>query len=95
MKARDVEKGIPSSLNSLAQGCCALAPGEVLVPCGGILAPDHDGFFPDFAVDVRASFDEAEPMVERRATRKWGRTGEAWTLKSCLMYVHLHVSKGQ
>jgi hypothetical protein len=64
MRARDVEKGIPSSLNSLAKGCCAFAPGEVLVPCGGILAPDHDGFFPDFAADVRASFDEADPMVD-------------------------------
>lgn len=65
MKAGDVEKGIPSSLNSLAQGCCrAFAPGEDLVPCGGILAPDHDGFLPDFAADVRASFDEAEPMVD-------------------------------
>jgi hypothetical protein len=83
-------------LNSLAQGCCALAPGEVLVPCGGILAPDHDGLFPDFAADVRASFDEAEPMVEKRATRKWGRTGgEARRLKSCLMYVHLHVRKAR
>jgi hypothetical protein len=55
---------IPSSLNSLAQGCCAL---EVLVPCGGILAPVHDGFFPEFAADVRASFDEAEPMVDALA----------------------------
>jgi hypothetical protein len=74
----DVEKkssmqSIPSSLNSLAQGCCALAPGEVLVPCGGILAPDHDGFFPEFAADVRASFDEAEPMVDGS-----GEAGQGW-----------------
>jgi len=34
------------------------------VSCGGILAPDHDGFLPDFAADVRASFDDAEPMVD-------------------------------
>ena len=64
MKAGEVKKDIPSSLNSLARGCCALAPGEVLVPCGGILAPDHDGFFPDFVADARASFDEAEPMID-------------------------------
>jgi hypothetical protein len=64
MKARDVEKGVPSSLTSLAQGCCARVPGEVLVSCGGILAPNHDGFFPDFVADVRANFDEAEPMVD-------------------------------
>ena len=51
-------------MNSLAKGSCALAPGEVLVPSGGILAPDHDGFLPDLAADVRASFDEAEPMVD-------------------------------
>ena len=63
-KRQTLEKCILSSLNSLAQGCCALAPGEVSVSCAGTLAPYHDGFFPDFAADVRTSFDEAEPMVD-------------------------------
>lgn len=61
---------IPSSLNSLAQGCCALAPGEVLAPCCGILVPDHDGFFFVFAAEVRSSFDEAEPMLDWSGVRE-------------------------
>jgi putative IMPACT (imprinted ancient) family translation regulator len=76
-------------LDSLAQGRCALALGEVLVSYGGILAPAHDGFFPAFAADVRAAFDEAEPMVVQvRAMAQMGRAGvgrtkEAWETESC------------
>ena len=36
---------------------------EVLGSYAGILAPDHDGFFPAFATAGRAAFDEAEPMA--------------------------------
>ena len=54
-----------SSLYSLAQGCHILGIGEVLGSHDGTLAPGHDGFCPDFAAaaEVRATFDEAEPMV--------------------------------
>ena len=46
-------------------GTRALSEGEVLGSYTGTLAPDHDGFFPDFAAaaDARAAFDEAEPMI--------------------------------
>lgn len=81
---------IPSSLNSLAQGCCALDPGKVLLPCGGILAPDHDGFFPEFTTDVRASFDEAEPMIDALA-KGTGPEAESHVW----MNVHLHVRKAR
>lgn len=47
----------PSSLDSLAQGCCVLLTGNGLGSYAGILT---DGFFP---ADARAAFDEAEPMV--------------------------------
>jgi hypothetical protein len=52
-------------LDSLAQGWGVLGIDEVLGSYAGILAPDHDGFFPDFvaAADARAVFDEAEPMT--------------------------------
>ena len=53
---------LPSSLDSLAQGCCVLATGDVLGSYAGILAPAHDGFFETCA---RAAFDEAEPIVVR------------------------------
>ena len=55
----------PSSLDSLAQGCRVLGIGEVLGSYDGTLAPDHDGFCPDFAAadEARAAFDEAEPMA--------------------------------
>ena len=48
---------LPSSLDSLAQGCRVLATGESLGSYAGILT---DGFLP---ADARAAFDEAEPMV--------------------------------
>lgn len=54
---------LPSSLDSLAQGWRALGMCEVLGSYAGILAPDHDGFFPVFATAGRAAFDEAEPMA--------------------------------
>ena len=59
---------LPSSLDSLAQGCRVLGIGEVLGSNDGTLAPDHDGFCPDVAAaaEVRATFDEAEPMATHR-----------------------------
>jgi len=81
-------QSVPSFLNSLARGCCALAPGEV---CGGILAPAHDGF-PDFAADVRASFDEAEPMVDGsgEGDGPLASGAEAWRLSHvCCMYIYM------
>ena len=61
---------IPSSLDSLAQGCRVLGIGEILGSYDGTLAPDHDGFCPDFAAaaEVRATFDEAEPMANAMTT---------------------------
>lgn len=62
----------PSSLDSLAQGCRALATGDVLA---GILALAHGGFF---AADARAVFEVAEPMVVKvqvRPVRGSGRVG--------------------
>ena len=81
-------QSVPSSLYSLARGC-ALAPGEV---CGGVLAPAHDGFFPDFAADVRASFDEAEPMVDGpgEGDGPLASGAEAWRLcHVCCMYIYM------
>lgn len=73
---------LPSSLVSLAQGCCVLATGDVLG-----LAPAHDGFF---ATDARAAFDEAEPMVVRV---KCGRSDEAWRLGHVDVCTNLHVQR--
>ena len=56
-------------MDSLAQGWRVLGIHDVLGSYTGILAPDHDGFFPDFAAaaDARAVFDEAEPMAAEMA----------------------------
>ena len=65
-----VMNDLPSSLDSLAQGCRVLGIGEVLGSYDGTLAPDHDGFCPDFAAaaEARAVFDEAEPMATHVVT---------------------------
>lgn len=73
----------PSSLDSLAQGCCVLATGEVLGSYAGILAPAHGGFF---AADARAAFDEAEPMVVRDV-RPVRRSVETQSMDVCTIYM--------
>lgn len=72
LKGGDIGKkrswdALPSSLDSLAQAWRALSGVDnVLGSYAGDLAPDHDGFLPDLAADMRAAFDDAEPMVKGR-----------------------------
>lgn len=72
------DDNLPSSLDSLAQGCRVLGIGEVLGSYDGTLAPDHDGFCPDFAAadEARAAFDEAEPMATHVSAMKSPKHGK-------------------
>ena len=79
---------LPSFLNSLAQGCCALV-GEVLGSYAGVLAPAHGGFL---GGDARAAFDEAEPMVVRVKVRPDRQSVES---QSCLMYAQFTCSEAR